>query len=178
MKSLSRILSRFIFGVLILLAIGFFLPGSSHVERSADIHAPASVVYSQVDNFKNWNNWSPWFKLDPNAVYTYSEPASGMGAYFTWDSANRNLGKGKTTILKDESDRLIHTKTELNNVGEVIGDFTLTPADSSNVHIVWTYNMDYGLNPFMRWMGMAFGGSVAKDYEHGLASLKEVCEKK
>ena len=40
-------------------------PATFHVERSMTTLAPPSVVRAQVDDFRAWQAWSPWEKLDP-----------------------------------------------------------------------------------------------------------------
>ena len=176
MKALLRLLKWIFYTVLAILAVGCFLPGSARLSRSVDVAAPAAKVFNQINDLKNWNNWSPWFSVDPAAIYAYSQPSAGIGAYFTWESKNPQLGSGKTTILNAVPNQLVHTKTELQNVGEVIGDFKITAPDSARANVVWTYDMDYGANPVMRWMGVFYGDVVAKDYEKGLAQLKRLVE--
>ena len=60
MKVLKKIMWALIAVVLILVIIGFLLPRQRHVERSVFIDAPPSVVFSQVNGFRYFNDWSPW----------------------------------------------------------------------------------------------------------------------
>ena len=32
------------------------------------------MVYDQVNTLKNWENWSPWHKIDKGMKLTYSGP--------------------------------------------------------------------------------------------------------
>ena len=57
-------------------------PADFRVTRTATIAAPPEMVFAQVNDFHNWNEWSPWAKLDPNTKNTYDGPASGVGAGF------------------------------------------------------------------------------------------------
>ena len=62
-------LKKILIVVAVLVAIvGVFLgyvamqPGDFRIERSAKMNAPANVVFDQVNDFHNWEAWSPWAK--------------------------------------------------------------------------------------------------------------------
>ncbi len=157
--------------------VGYLMPGTTHVERTIDINAPSSTVYNQVNELKNWVNWSPWAKIDPNTVWKYSEPSSsGIGAYYTWSSSNNNVGNGKMTILDTKPNEHVRYKLEFEGMGESLVSFNLTAKDSSNTKVAWTLDKDNGLNPISRWLGILMDKMMGPDYEKGLANLKAYCE--
>ena len=51
------------------LVIGFayLLPTETTVTRSIVIEQPASEVFPALNNFRNFQAWSPWAAKDPNA---------------------------------------------------------------------------------------------------------------
>ena len=53
--------------------------------------------------------------------------------------------------------------------------FDLEPADGSTT-VTWRFETDYGFNIVGRFFGLAFAGVVRRDYEAGLARLKELAE--
>jgi hypothetical protein len=57
-------------------------PSEYRISRSATVAAPASDVFAQVNDFHNWEAWSPWVKLDPTAKVAFEGPAAGQGAVF------------------------------------------------------------------------------------------------
>src|SRR6476646_1368419 len=85
----KRHLLRNIFLVLVVL-IGIFAvvvalqPAEYVVQRSATINAPPAVVFAQVNDFHNWEGWSPWAKLDPAAKNSFEGPPAGAGSIFRW----------------------------------------------------------------------------------------------
>lgn len=175
---LSKILRWLLIIVVGFVAIGFLLPGVSHVERSIDIAAPASSVYDQINELKNWETWSPWAKIDPNVKWVYSEPiTAGKGAYYTW-VGNKDVGEGKLTILDTKPNENVHCKMEFKGEGDAFADFKLTAKDSTATKIVWAFDSEHGMNPIARWFGLAMNIFIGPDYEKGLANLKAVCEKK
>jgi hypothetical protein len=46
-------------------------PSDFVVTRKMTMNAPPEAVFAQLNSFHNWNDWSPWAKLDPNAIKTY-----------------------------------------------------------------------------------------------------------
>ena len=94
-----------------LAVIGYFLPKTAHVERSITVNANRDAVFTQVNSFKNFNQWSPWFDKDPNANYQYSGPESGVGNSMSWNSDKKEVGKGSQEII--ESQYPSHVKAKL-----------------------------------------------------------------
>src|SRR6202522_4198750 len=80
-------------------------PSEFRVARSATIPAPVPVVFEQVNDFHNWETWSPWAKLDPDAKNSYEGAESGEGAKFHWEG--NKVGAGNMTLLESRQDELI-----------------------------------------------------------------------
>ena len=70
MAILKKIVLALVVLIVLLAAIGMMLPRNVHVERSIVIDAPPATVFALVDGYKQFNKWSPWAALDPNAKYT------------------------------------------------------------------------------------------------------------
>src|SRR5450755_3789424 len=101
MRLLKRLLV-FLAGVVVLLVcIALFLPDSAHVERSITIARPSSEVFAVLNSFRRFNEWSPWFDLDPQAKYTFSGPVSGVGAKSSW-TGNKDVGTGSQEIVESK----------------------------------------------------------------------------
>ena len=178
MALLIKLLKFLGYGVLALIAISFFLPGSVHMVRQIEIAAPSAKIFNETNELKNWNDWSPWAKIDPNTKYTYSQPTTaGEGAYFNWTSNDKNVGNGKQTILSVKTNELIRSRTDFEGMGTSTSDFKFVAKDSTHTQVSWSFDMDLGLNPIMRFIGLKMESFVAPDYERGLANLKAVCEK-
>ena len=173
---LGKLIRWILIAVVGFLGIGFFLPGTSHVERTTDIAAPAHLVYDQINELRNWENWSPWAKLDPNVKWVYSSPSSaGVGAYYTW-VGNDKVGEGKMTILDTQPNESARCRMEFKGQGDAFSDFKLTAKDSTATKVVWSFDSEHGLNPVARWFGLAMNSFIGPDYEKGLVNLKAVCE--
>ena len=49
------------------------------------IQAPPQVVFGYINDYRKFNQWSPWFERDPEAKYEYSGP-TGVGSKMHWES--------------------------------------------------------------------------------------------
>ena len=94
-------------GLIIVLAVAAVLllastkPSTFRVERSTTIAAPPEKIAALINDFHQWNDWSPWAHLDPIMKTTYSGPPSGVGSVYEWEG-NSKVGKGRMEILATE----------------------------------------------------------------------------
>src|SRR5262245_52684033 len=86
-------------------------PADFRVERSADLAAPAPVVFGLVNDFHQWTRWSPWEGRDPNLHRTYSGSPSGLGATYAWEGT-REVGAGRMTITDSKPPERLHIRLE------------------------------------------------------------------
>ena len=40
-------------------------PDTFSVQRSVNINAPPEKIFVLINDFHNWESWSPWEKIDP-----------------------------------------------------------------------------------------------------------------
>jgi effector-binding domain-containing protein len=173
MKILKRIVFILVALIAVLVIIAYLLPRHSHVERSLQIMAPAEQIFIQVNTLKNWPNWSPWHKMDPNMEIEYLVADKGAGAKYTWKSTNKNLGNGSMTIIRSIPFDTITTEMVFMDNGIANGNFIFTKSDSGTL-VKWTMDSDLGWNPISRYFGLMMDKMVGPDFEKGLQSLKEV----
>lgn len=156
-------------------AIAFLLPRQVHVERSVTIAAPRATVFSQVSGFKNFNKWSPWFAMDPNAKYTYTGPEFGVGARMSWVGDPKKVGSGSQEILETRPLEMVKSALDFGPQGKAIAQFTLAP-EGTGTRVTWGFDTDLGMNPVSRYFGLMFDRMIGPDYEKGLAGLKKLAE--
>jgi hypothetical protein len=80
----KKILIALVAIVVVFAVVVALQPSEFRVVRSATISAPAPAVFAQVNDFHNWEAWSPWAKLDQAAKYSFEGPSAGTGAAFRW----------------------------------------------------------------------------------------------
>lgn len=151
-------------------------PSEFRVTRSAAMAAPASAVFAQVNDFHNWEAWSPYVKRDPAMKKSFAGSPAGVGAVYTW-SGNREVGEGRTTIIESRSSDLIRITLEFERPfrSTSTAEFTFKPAGEQTL-VTWTLD---GRNGFMgKAVGLVMNldRMVGGDFEKGLADLKSVVE--
>ena len=150
-------------------------PTEAHLERTATVNAPVEKVFAVVNDFSQTKEWNPWMKIDPNAVYTYSENLVGAGAYYSWTSDHDQVGNGRQELLESIPNERIKTKMEFGGMdGLYTADFILE-ADGENTKLTWSY--DGKGDAMMDKMFMNFIESfLGSTYDQGLADLKTYIE--
>jgi uncharacterized protein YndB with AHSA1/START domain len=165
--------------VVLVIAGGYLLPSTVHVERDILIDAPPEQVYSLISDFSAWEGWSPWAKLDPNAAMTIS--GSGLGQTMSWASENPQVGQGTQTIVALDAPNALTTHLEFGNMGSADATFTLLPEDDQT-RVVWSLDSDMreGVplreQPINTYFGFLMNSMVGSDYEVGLQNLKALAE--
>jgi hypothetical protein len=94
-----------------LLAIIFLQPSAFQIARSATIPATAPAVFAQINDFRNWQNWSPWEGIDSSLKRNYEGPTSGAGAAYAW-AGNREIGEGRMTIIASRPPEFVRIRLE------------------------------------------------------------------
>jgi hypothetical protein len=151
-------------------------PATYHVERSTTIAAMPEKISPLLNDFHNWDQWSPWAKLDPSMRVSYSGPRAGQGAIYEWQG-NKKVGKGRMEILAVEP-TLTSIKLDFLSPFESHNrtNFVLEPQGSAT-RVTWT--MD-GPNTFMSKLMSVFVSMdkmIGKDFDTGLSQLKSAAEK-
>jgi hypothetical protein len=176
MKIAVKILIGLLALVVILWLSSMALPEKWHVERSISVNASPSKIYNLTTELKNWSEWSPWYNLDPKTKWTFSDSTFGVGAWYIWESEQRNVGKGRLEMISAIENQSNQYQQEIDGMGASIGGFILTPEGDNTTKVTWTLD---GENKGMaKWFGLLMGFFVGSDYEKGLANIKQVAESK
>lgn len=173
---LDIILILIAIAVIIFIVAAAMQPSDFRVTRTATISAPASAVFSQVNELQKWDAWSPWAKLDPEAKNSFEGPASGTGAIMRW-AGNNKVGQGSMTIIESRPDEYIRFKLEFLKpfTATNTAEFTFN-SENNQTTVTWTM---YGKSNFMsKAMGLIMNCDkmVGGQFEKGLAALKSVVE--
>lgn len=173
---LNIILILIVIAVITLLVIAAMQPTDFRITRTGTISAPASAIFPQVNNLQNWDAWSPWAKLDPNAKNSFEGPKEGVGAKMSW-AGNNKVGVGSMTITESRPSDFIQFKLEFLKPMQATNtaEFTFTP-EGDQTSVTWSMS---GTNNFMgKLMGLIMNCDkmVGGQFEQGLAALKTVVE--
>jgi effector-binding domain-containing protein/uncharacterized protein YndB with AHSA1/START domain len=175
MKILKKIVTTLILAAILFAAIGFFLPRTAHVERTATIDAPPSSVFTVLNGFKQFGRWSPWADIDPNATTTLEGPPAGVGAKLSW-AGNAEVGTGSQEILESVPYERLRLRLAFGDFpGDFTSSYTLAP-EGSGTKLTWAFDADYGNSILGRYFGLLSDSMLGPDYEKGLARLKTFVE--
>ncbi|MFN4290056.1 MAG: SRPBCC family protein [Permianibacter sp.] len=173
-------LKRIVVLLLVLAAVivggGLLLPDRAHVERSIVINVPQSQVFTMVNGFERFNEWSPWAKLDPNTRYEFKGPSQGVGAFMSWTSQDPGVGSGSQEIIESTPPTLVRVKLLFEGQDGAVSFHRLEPMETGT-KVTWGFDAEFGNDLIGRWFGyLMFDSMLGADYETGLANLKAVLE--
>jgi hypothetical protein len=165
--------------VLIAMALlGIILgPKGIKMERSIVIHAPRSVIFNNIADYRNFQKWSPWTGIDSGCKYEYPGPQGQADAGFKW-SGNDKVGTGEmlTTEIAPDVSMVAQMHFIKPWDAKAVTRWTLDSAGPGDVKVTWGFEQRFRLRqrPMMLFINME--KMLAPDYEKGLANLKKVCE--
>jgi hypothetical protein len=165
-----------ILSIAAILIVALTKPSTFRVERSVTINASPEKVAGLINDFHQWDAWSPWAKLDPTMKTTYSGPATGPGAIYEWEG-NSKVGKGRMEILSTDPTK---TSIKLDFLkpfeSHNISDFVLEPQGTgTRVNWIMYGPMEYFPGKIMS-VFTSMNKMIGPDFEKGLASMKAAAE--
>ena len=151
-------------------------PSEFRITRTATISALPSAVFGQVNDFHNWEAWSPWAKLDPTTKSSFEGPSAGTEAIFRW-AGNDKIGEGSETIIESRPNELIRIKLEFLKPFQAThtAEFTFQVQGDQTV-VSWSM---FGKSNFVgKAMSLVMNCDkmLGGQFEQGLAQLKSVVE--
>jgi hypothetical protein len=167
--------------IVVVLILASTKPDTFSVQRGAAMKAPPDRIFPLISNFHQWRGWSPWENRDPALKRSYDGAESGKGAVYAWEG-NKNVGSGRMEILEASSPSKVVIKLDFFKPFEAhnIAEFTMLPQSAAadpTTNVSWVM---HGPAPFMHrvmQVFMDFDKMIGKDFEAGLASLKNLAEK-
>ena len=175
-----RFLKRLLIG-LALLAAAFatvvaFQRDDYRLTRQTVIAAPAAAIFPHVNDLRQWDDWSPWAKLDPNARISFEGPPAGSGAMFHW-SGNDKVGAGTMTITESKPNERVRTRTDFMRPFEGTSDSEFIFSETGDrTNVIWTMTGTHNFIGKAICLVMPMEKMVGPDFEKGLAQLKRLAE--
>ncbi len=147
-------------------------PDSYDVFRSKLIKAPASVIFENLNEFKNWEEWGPWMEEDSTIVVSYPEITSGVGSSYTWTS---DEGSGRMEMISVVENKSLEQTLQFDDY-EPSGVYWILEETEEGTNVTWGMKNDN--TPFMfKFFGVISGGMDAMMgpmEEKGLENLNNV----
>lgn len=179
MKILKVILGGLVLIVVLLLIVALFIKKDYAVEREITINKPKSQVFDYIKLLKNQDLYSVWIKRDPAAKKAYKGTDGTVGFIASWDSNNKEVGKGEQEIAKIVEGERIDMKLRFKEPFEANDDaYMITESVSeTQTKVRWGFkgSMKYPMNLMLLCVNME--DMLGKDLQKGLDDLKVILEK-
>jgi Polyketide cyclase / dehydrase and lipid transport len=151
-------------------------PSEFRIARTTTIASPSSAVFAQVNDFRKWDAWNPWARIDPAMKQSYEGAPAGVGAVYAW-FGNSQVGEGRMTITESRPSDLIKIRMEFLKpfAATSIAVFTFKP-DGDRTIVTWSME---GRNNFIAkaiHLVMNMDRMIGGQFEKGLAEMKSVVE--
>ena len=167
--------------LLVLIYVGLCAIGTKNfdTERSLTIDAPKNMLFNMVDDYKTWENWSPWYDKDPDMKVEYGATSRGVGASYSW-SGNKLVGSGKMTTIETVPGTLHKSKMEFEGFDDAsTAEFNFNDKDGKT-EVVWKHYGETDLPFLLR--GYMFvtraKKSMEKDFDNGLQKMAALAKER
>ena len=159
-----------------LIGIVAMQPSEFRVARTTTIAAPAPVVFAQVNDFRKWETWNPWGKIDPAMKASYEGAPAGVGAAYAW-AGNSEVGEGRMTVTDSRPNELIRIRLDFLKpfAGTSTAEFTFRP-EGDQTAVAWSMT---GHNNFIAkaiCLFISMDKMIGDQFEKGLAEMKVAAE--
>lgn len=145
-------------------------PDTFRVERSREIAATPDQIRPKLTDLREWAEWNPWRELDPNQRTTFSDPASGVGAWYAWEG-NDDVGKGRMEITSID-DRAVRYRLAFIEpfASESDVEIALEPR-GERTRVVWSMSGDNAFMSKLFGLFVNMDEMLGSDFDRGLAEL-------
>lgn len=172
-----KFLKYFVLLLLVLIIIGAIYvavqPSEFKVERTRTIKAPATVIYNNVIDFKNWEAWSSWAEADSEMKITLPDQTKGVGGSYSWEDKD-GIGIMKTINATPNSS--ISQTMQFGDFPASDIKWNFAPTQDGATEVTW--NISGKDLPFMFKAFSAFTGGMEKQigphYERSLEKLDSI----
>ena len=159
------------------LVLGVVEPKEVIVTRSIVIKAQKDVVFDQVVKFKNWPNWSPWYKMDSDKIkITYQGTDGQPGSSYHWEGSDKT-GAGDTKNISVDSTKM-NFEIDITRPTSFSSECSLAATDTGSgmTKVKWTCSVKMSFPWNASFVVMNWDKLLGDDFEAGLANMKKYLE--
>ncbi|WP_308993069.1 GyrI-like domain-containing protein [Mariniflexile litorale] len=148
-------------------------PNTFEVSRTRTIQAPAAVIYNNVIDFKNWNDWSSWQEANPNIKVTLPNKTQGVGGHYSWEDKD-GIGTMKTVEAITNKYIKQHMQIAEFPASDITWDFESNANGSTD--ITWKISgkdLPFGFKAYAAFTG-GMEKQIGPHYERSLEKLDSI----
>ncbi len=146
------------------------LDGNYDIMRTRTIKAPVEVVFNEINDFRKWQNWGPWYELDSTIIASFPGLTSGVGASYTWTGKDGD-GTMKTISLIPNKELIQQIDFSTGSTPEVY--WNLNNA-AKGADVTWGMRGENSFGEKLYWLTQ---GGIEKNmtpmYDRGLELLEQ-----
>jgi hypothetical protein len=165
--------------VALALITGLFLPKDYAVSRTVTIARSNADVFEYARMIRNQEDYSVWWKMDPNQVNTYTGEDGSVGFVAAWKSELDSVGSGEEEIIALEEGKRIGFALRFKEPFEsqASSEMLFASTDSTTTQLTWNFNgnMAYPFNVMQLFISME--DMLGSDIQEGLNNMKAILEK-
>lgn len=173
---LAAVAAVLLLAIAVVLILAAKKPDEFRVARSASIQAPPEKIAPYINDLRRHVEWSPWEKMDPGMMRSFSGSPAGVGQHYNWDS-KKDVGAGsleitEITAAKTKMNLDFTRPFKCNNFVE----FRFEPKGEAT-EVTWAMN---GVTPFVAKIMHVFCNAekmCGDAFTRGLSDLKLLAEK-
>ncbi len=169
---------KYIILLLLILIIGFAIyvavqPSDYEVNRTRDMEAPAAMIFQNISDFKNWEEWSAWVENDPDLKITYPENTKGVGGNYSWEDKD-GVGTMRTIAMNPFED--IQQEMQFGDFEPSSIEWKFKSMDDGKTKVSWTMksnNVPFMFKAFATMSG-GYDNMIGPNFERGLEKLDSI----
>ncbi|WP_298904284.1 SRPBCC family protein [uncultured Psychroserpens sp.] len=165
-------------GILLLfILLALIAPKRYTVNRSTVIDKPLPEVFNYLKHIKNQDHWSPWKKKDPNMKQEFVGTDGQVGFIAKWDG-NKEVGLGEQEIMNIVENDRVEARLRFFKPWKSESDAVTKVEDlgDGKTKVTWGFSGVNKVPANIFMMMYNVDKHVGKDFEEGLASLKDILE--
>ncbi|GAA3569103.1 SRPBCC family protein [Snuella lapsa] len=169
-KYLLFLLLIFVIGLSVYIAVQ---PNTFEVSRTRTIKAPASVIYNNVIDLKNWEAWSSWVESDPDIKISYPEQTQGVNGSYTWEDKD---GIGTMKTLETVANKSIKQTMQFADFPASSINWKFEPNANGSTDVTWSISgndLPFGFKAFTVFAG-SMDEQIGPHYERSLEKLDSI----
>ncbi len=147
-------------------------PSQTTIERDILIAAEPGDLWPYLADQVLVDEWSPWNEKDPDLEQTFSDPSTGVGAFYTW-SGNEDVGSGRAEVASIDEGVSVSTALEFLTPypGTAVSTASVAATEGGST-VTWTMVMDNDFMSKAAGLFMDMDAMLGPEFEKGLALLE------
>jgi len=172
----TTILAILAIAILVVLLLASQKPDDFLISRSIDIKAKPEVIFPLINDFHEWEKWSPYEHIDADLKKTFSGSKRGVGAVYEYDG--KKSGAGRMEITDSNEANKIDLRLLLIKPMPADNVVNFSLEHNGNItKVTWQMTGKNKLVNKIADLILNIDKLVGKDFEKGLENLKKVVEK-